>query len=114
MTGPIIVSITMPPLTFDLHVASSHRLKASPFSSHPPANTGPPMKSGSRAISTKVTGRCEVVILAVQLTGLIGSKAKWHTQRELVVRQGRSTPRTAPAASDKQPIRFTEAPEMVG
>ena len=62
----------------------------------------------------KVTGRCEVIILAVYLTRLIGAKAKWRTQRELVVRQGRSTPRAAPAASDKQPIRFAEAPEMVG
>ena len=47
-TGPTSVSITNPAPPFDLQAASCQLSNTSPFSSHAPAYTGPPTKSGSR------------------------------------------------------------------
>ena len=53
MTGPTSVSITIPTLPLVRQVACEKSLNASPLSSHPPANTGPPKKSGSRPTCRK-------------------------------------------------------------
>ena len=74
MIGPIRVSITTPPLAFVLHVARCHSVKGVAVFEPSAGKNGPADEVGQPRDLTQISGRCEVVVLAIQLTRLIGAE----------------------------------------
>ena len=88
-TGPTSVSATSPRPSCEFRSAFSWVSKTEPFCNQPPANRGPPMKSGRRAICRKRAQRQHGVVIATGFADGKGVEQVRVARRELPGRERR-------------------------